>query len=109
MTAKAGVGLGLIPRALVAKHSDELIESSELVRDRLGHLRDEQRREMSIEHAIDLGPRHLDNLLVGEAEVMEKHGAQVPSNASLMSDSTWLACVWATSSGPVCPPPSANT
>ena len=77
VTAKAGVGLGLIPRALVAKHSDELIESSELMRDRLGHLRDEQRREVvRIEHAIDLRPRHLDNLLVGEAEVMEKHGAR---------------------------------
>ena len=69
-----GVRLFAVPRAPSAQRVDEFVEAHELGRDRSTEGRDVQRGEViGIHLAVEVGPAHLENPLVGESEVMH-HG-----------------------------------
>ena len=70
----------------------QLDEALQLARHGRGELRDPQRREVvGVDLAVEVGPRHLGDRLVGQAEALQHGDRRVvggSSTASLMSDST---------------------
>ena len=97
-----------VPRALLAQRAGELVEADQLGADRLAEVGDVDAREVvGLDGAVELGPRRADDRLLGRAEALEDDDLLVArrgvSTASLMSLSTQLAWVWATSSGPARP------
>ena len=112
VTPQAGVGLLAVPRTLITQGPHQFVEASKLVGDGLGHLGEIQRGEMvGLEFAVEISPGDFDDALVGQPESLQddRRGRRL-LEASLISESTWLAWAWATRSGPVCPAAAvANT
>ena len=76
MAGERAMGLLPIPRALTAQGAHELRKANELGRDGCVQRRDPERGEVvGREGAVELGPLELEDLFVGQTEVMEHDDA----------------------------------
>ncbi len=72
VTGQRTVGLASVPRAALSKRVDQFVQRHQFGGDGRGQLRDPQRREVvGLDHTVDLLPRQLDHLFVGQSQVVQ--------------------------------------
>ena len=70
------VGLAPVPGTARPQRADQLLERHELGGHRRSQARHPQGGEVvGLEGAVEVGPRHLHHLLVGEPQMVQEHGA----------------------------------